>query len=56
MFLAYLLSKWLQRVIKPRQSFTRLLLYFLVILLVIFLISFIMVFVIAKLYPGELIK
>lgn len=54
--IGFLLSQWLQKIIKPRQAFRRLLLYFLVILIMVFVLSFLMVFIIARLYPGELIK
>jgi len=56
MFLGYFLNSWLQKIIKPRQSFGRLLFYFLAVLIAVFVVSFFMVFVIAKLYPAELIK
>jgi len=56
MVLAYFLNKWLQKIIKPRQSAGQLLLYFLTIMLLVFILSFLMVFLISKLYPGELIK
>jgi hypothetical protein len=54
--MAFLLNKGLQKLIKPRQSFARLLFYFLAALISVFVLSFLMVFVIAKLYPAELIK
>jgi len=54
--IAFFLNKWFQILIKPRQSFGRLLFYFLSVLFSIFVLSFLMVFVIAKLYPDELIK
>jgi len=56
MFLGYFLNSWLQKIIKPRQSFGRLLFYFLAVLIAVFVVSFFMVFVIGKLYPVELIK
>jgi hypothetical protein len=56
MFIGYLLNNLFQQIIKPRQSFGRLLFYFLAVLASVFLLSFLMVLVISKLYPGELIK
>ena len=56
MAIAYLLNKWFQDIIKPRQSAGRLLVYFLSVLVSVFLLSFLMVMVITKLYPNELIK
>ena len=56
MFTAWWLNKWVQKIIKPRQSFGRLLFYFLVVMISVFILSFLMVLVITKLYPGELIK
>jgi hypothetical protein len=56
MAIAYFLNIWLQRKIKPRQSFGRLMFYFLLVLILVFILSFIMVFVIGQLYPDELIK
>ena len=56
MVISYFLNKWLQKIIKPRQSFGRLLFYFLSVMILVFILSFIMVFVIGKLYPAELIK
>jgi len=54
--IAFFLNKWFQKLIKPRQSFGRLLFYFLAVLISVFFLSFFMVFVIGKLYPTELIK
>jgi len=54
--IAFFLNKWFQKLIKPRQSFGRLLFYFLAVLISVFVLSFFMVFVIGKLYPTELIK
>jgi len=56
MFLGYFLNSWLQRIIKPKQSLGKLILYFLAVFIAVFILSFFMVFVIAKLYPAELIK
>ena len=56
MVLGYFLNTWLQKMIKPRQSFGRLLFYFLSVMFLVFILSFFMVFVIGKLYPTELIK
>ena len=56
MFIGYLLNKWFQYAIKPRQSFGRLLFYFLAVLFSVFVLSFLMVLVISKIYPNELMK
>jgi hypothetical protein len=56
MAIAYFINLWLQKIIKPRQSLGRLMLYFLVVLILVFILSFIMVFGIGILYPNELIK
>ena len=56
MFIGYLINHWLQQIIQPRHSFKRLLFYFLSVLISVFVLSFLMVFVVAKLYPGELMK
>jgi hypothetical protein len=54
--LAYFINQWLQKIIRPRQSFGRLMFYFLSVLISVFILSFLMVFVITRLYPSELIK
>ena len=54
--IAFLLNKLLQKIIKPRQGFGRLLFYFFSVMLLVFILSFFMVFIIIKLYPGELIE
>ncbi|TMI86663.1 MAG: hypothetical protein E6H08_20570 [Bacteroidetes bacterium] len=56
MFFGYFLNSWLQKIIKPKQSFGRLLFYFLSVLIAVFVVSFFMVLFIGKLYPAELIK
>ena len=56
MFLAYLLNKWLQKIIEPRKSLGRLFFYFLIVLVVIFFITIAMVLIIGRLYPSELMK
>ena len=56
MFMGWVVNKWLQKIIRPRESFGKLLLFFLSILIMIFILCFLMVFVITKLYPDELIK
>jgi len=53
---AFFLNKWLQKIIKPRQGFGRLLFYFFSVMALVFILSFFMVFIIIKLYPGELIE
>ena len=55
MIAAYFLNKWLQKIIKPRQSLAQLALYMFGVLVMVFLLSFLMVLVIAWLYPDELI-
>jgi biotin transporter BioY len=53
---AFLLSKYFQKIIRPKESFTRLLLFMLGCLALMFVLSFAMVFIIVRLFPGELIK
>jgi hypothetical protein len=52
---SYFVNKWLQKIIKPRQTLGRLMLYMLAVLIVVFLFSFFMVLIIIRLYPDELI-
>lgn len=54
--IAFFLNKWLQKIIKPREGFGRLLFYFFSVMVLVFILSFFMVYVIIKLYPDELIK
>jgi hypothetical protein len=54
--IAFFLNKWLQNILKPREGFIRLLLYFFSVMVLVFILSFVMVFIITKLYPDELIK
>jgi len=56
MFIGFLTYRWLQRLIQPRKSFSRLLFYFIAVLISVFVLSFLMVFAISKLYPNELMK
>jgi hypothetical protein len=56
LFTGFFLSKYFQKIIQPRQSSKRLLIYLLSCLLLIFALSFVMVFIIARLFPDELIK
>ena len=56
MFIGFLINKFLQNVIRPRESGGRLLLYFISVLMSVFLLSFLMVLMITKRYPNELIK
>jgi len=51
MVIGYLMYRWLQQLIQPRRSFSRLIFYFLAVLASVFILSFLMVFVISKLYP-----
>jgi len=55
MIAAYFMNKWLQKIIKPRQSLGQLALYMFAVLLMVFLLSFLMVLMITWLYPDELI-
>lgn len=52
----WLLITWMQKIIKPRKSFGRLILYFFTALLLVFVLSFLMVTLIARIYPDQLIK
>jgi uncharacterized membrane protein len=56
MFLGFFMYRWLQNVIQPKRSFSRLIFYFVAVLVSVFILSFIMVFVISKIYPDELMK
>jgi len=55
MMAAYFMNRWLQKMIKPKQSLGMLLLYMFGVLVMVFLLSFLMVLVITWLYPDELI-
>ena len=48
----YLLHKYLQKIIQPRQSMKRLFLYLFAGLLLIFGYSFVVVFIIKSIFPG----
>jgi hypothetical protein len=48
----YLVNKWLQQKIRPKQSFSRLLLYILSGFALVFIYTFLVVFIIKKLFPG----
>lgn len=56
LFGGFFLSKYFQKIIRPRKSFKRLLVYLLCCLVLIFALSFIMVLIITRLFPNELIK
>jgi len=47
----FYINKWLQRMIIPRKSFVRLLLYFLVMLELLFIYTFLFVTLVSKLFP-----
>ncbi len=53
---AYFLNNYLQKQIKPRKSFGRLMLYFLITVVTVLGLMFLMVFIIGKLYPKEIMK
>jgi hypothetical protein len=48
---AFYLNRWLQKIIQPRKSFVRLLLYILTAFVLVFLYTFVIVWCIAKLFP-----
>jgi uncharacterized membrane-anchored protein len=48
----YMLYKYLQRVMKPRESMQRFLSWMLAVLALIFVYSFLLVFIIKMLFPG----
>jgi hypothetical protein len=54
MIASYFLNQWLQTVIKPRQSLSKLALYMFTVLVMVFVLSFLMVLIITWLYPDEL--
>ncbi len=56
LFGTYTLTRYLQRVIRPRESMKRLLLYLTGCLFVVLVVSFLMVFIISRLFPQELIE
>jgi hypothetical protein len=49
-------SRYFQKMIRPRESGTKFLIYLLSCFVLIFALSFIMIFIIIRLFPGELIK
>ena len=49
---AYLLNKYLQKVIRPRDSFARFFLYMLSGFALVFTYTFLIVYLIKKLFPG----
>lgn len=53
---SFFISNYFQQRIRPRESFSRLLLFMISCLLLVFILSFFMVFIITRLFPGELIK
>ena len=56
LIIAYFLNIYFQKLIHPRKSFARLMLYFFVTVAMVFGITFLMVFIIGKLYPQEIMK
>jgi len=53
---AYFFNVYFQKLINPRKSFVRLMLYFLVTVAMVFGLTFLMVFIIGRLYPQEIMK
>jgi len=49
---AYLINKYLQKIIRPRESLSRLFLYLFCGLILVFIYTFLLVFLIKKLFPG----
>lgn len=47
----YLLNKYLEKIIKPKESFGKLFLYLFAMLVLIFGYTFLLVFTIKKIYP-----
>jgi polyferredoxin len=56
LLLAYFLNIYVQKLINPRQSFGRLMLYFLGTVVMIAVLTFLMVFIIGQLFPREIMK
>jgi hypothetical protein len=56
LFLAYFLNGYIQKLLKPRKSFGRLMLYFLATIVMIAGLSYLMVFIIGNLFPQEIMK
>ena len=52
LFPVYLLNKFLQKLIRPRESLSRLFLYIFSGFALVFLYTFLIVFIIKKLFPG----
>jgi len=48
----YLLNKYLQKIIMPRESMARLFSYIVAGFVLVFIYSFLLVFIIKKLFPG----
>lgn len=49
----FYLNKWLQKLVQPRKSFARLMLYFLVVLELVFVYTYLIVLLIAKFFPMQ---
>jgi hypothetical protein len=56
LFIAYFLNIYSQKIINPRKSFGRLMLYFLATVVMIIGLTYLMIFVIGRLYPQEIMK
>jgi hypothetical protein len=52
LFPVYLLNKYFQKIIQPRKSFARLMLYLLSGFVLVFVYTFLVVLVIKKIFPG----
>lgn len=52
LFPVYFLNKYFQKVIQPRKSFARLMLYLFSGFALVFVYTFLVVFVIKKIFPG----
>lgn len=48
---AWYINRWLQKVIKPREAFWRLMVYLLLAFLLVFAYSFTVVLIISRLFP-----
>lgn len=52
LFPVYLLNKYFQKILQPRKSFGRLMLYLFSGFALVFIYTFLIVFVIKKIFPG----
>lgn len=56
LLLAYFLNGYVQKLLNPRKSFGRLMLYFLATIVMIAGLSYLMVYIIGRLFPQEIMK